>query len=499
MTAKEAAARIKELQAKLSAYDYAMGAIYYDAATAAPAGGEKERGDALGYLNGVYYELFADPQVLEWIDAVLADPDATDPVTVRNAEIMKREFDEMIKIPQDEFVAFSRLTSESSSVWHKAKKENDFASFAPYIDKIVEARVRFAGYIDPEKAPYDVSLSANEKGLTTEELDRFFGSLRAKIVPLLQRVQKAPQVDDSFLQQSYPVEQQKAFSSYLMDVLAIDKNHCAIGETEHPFTMNFSKHDVRMTTHYYEDHPDFGIYSTIHEGGHALYELHTGDELIGTVLATGASMGIHESQSRLFENMIGRSRAFIEYIFPKMTELFPEQLKGVTSEQMYRALNKCEPSLIRTEADELTYCLHVMVRYEIEKKLYAGEITAKDLPGVWQEMMNEYLGITVPDDTRGVLQDSHWSNAQLGYFPSYAIGSAYAAQITASMQKDFDLEGCIREGNMAPIHDWLSEHIWKYGRSKDPAELIRLACGAPFDPSFYTDYLEKKFTEIYGL
>ena len=182
-----------------------------------------------------------------------------------------------------------------------------------------------------------------------------------------------------------------------------------------------------------------------------------------------------------------------------MTELFPEQLKGVTAEQMYRALNKCEPSLIRTEADELTYCLHVMVRYEIEKKLFAGEVTAKDLPQLWQDMMNEYLGVTVPDDTHGVLQDSHWSNAQMGYFPSYAIGSAYAAQIVHAMKKDVDMDACIREGNMAPIHEWLTERIWKFGRAKDPAELIELACGEPFDPTYYTDYLEAKFTEIYNL
>ena len=499
MTAKEAAAKQKELETKLNAYGYAMSAIHYDAATAAPAGGAQGRGEALGYLTGVFYELFANPEVMEWINAILANPEETDPVTVKDAEIMKREFEEMSKIPQEEYIAFSRLTSESSAVWHRAKKENDFAAFAPYIDQIAQARVRFAGYIDPAKKPYDVSLSAHEKDLTMEELDRFFGSLREKIVPLLQRVQAAEQVDDSFLHQVYPIEKQKAFSDYLMDVIGIDKNHCAIGETEHPFTLNFSKHDVRITTHYYEEHPEFALYSTVHEGGHALYELHTGDELVGTNLANGTSMGIHESQSRLFENMIGRSRAFVEYIFPKMVELFPEQLEDVTAEQMYRALNKCEPSLIRTEADELTYCLHVMVRYEIEKKLFAGEVTAKDLPQLWQDMMNEYLGVTVPDDTHGVLQDSHWSNAQMGYFPSYAIGSAYAAQIVHAMKKDVDMDACIREGNMAPIHEWLTERIWKFGRAKDPAELIELACGEPFDPSYYTDYLEAKFTEIYNL
>ena len=306
-------------------------------------------------------------------------------------------------------------------------------------------------------------------------------------------------MDDSFLHQDYPIAQQKEFSDYLMDVLGIDKNYCAIGETEHPFTTNFSKHDVRITTHYYAEHPEFSMYSVIHEGGHALYELHTADELIGSSLATGTTMGIHESQSRFFENMIGRSEPFVEYVFPKMQELFPEQLSGVTAHQMYLALNKCEPSLIRTEADELTYSLHIMVRYEIEKKLFKGEVKAADLPALWQEMMHEYLGIDVPDNTSGVLQDSHWSNAQMGYFPSYAIGSAYAAQFAAHMKKTVDVEKAVSTGDLKPVRDWLCERIWRFGRAKDPAELLEIACGEPFDPAYYTDYLTEKFSVIYGL
>ena len=479
MTTKEAAVRFGALEKKLNAYDHAMGVIYYDSATAAPSGSAAERGETLGVLSGVYYELFAAPEVGELFETILANKEEFDALTVKKAEVMKRDYDEISKVPQDEYIAFTKLCSDAESVWHRAKVENDFAAFAPYIDRIVETLVRFAGYYEPEKAPYDVWLSRYEKGLTQAELDVFFGSLREKIVPLLRRIQsEAVQVDDSFLHQDYPIAQQKEFSDYLMDVLGIDKNYCAIGETEHP---------------------EFSMYSVIHEGGHALYELHTADELIGSSLATGTTMGIHESQSRFFENMIGRSEPFVEYVFPKMQELFPEQLSGVTAHQMYRALNKCEPSLIRTEADELTYSLHIMVRYEIEKKLFKGEVKAADLPALWQEMMHEYLGIDVPDDTSGVLQDSHWSNAQMGYFPSYAIGSAYAAQFAAHMKKTVDVEKAVSTGDLKPVRDWLCERIWRFGRAKDPAELLEIACGEPFDPAYYTDYLTEKFSVIYGL
>ena len=240
------------------------------------------------------------------------------------------------------------------------------------------------------------------------------------------------------------------------------------------------------------------MYSVIHEGGHALYELHSGDELEGTVLSGGVSTSIHESQSRFMENYVGRSRAFIELILPKMQALFPEQLAGITVEQMYRAVNKAEPSLIRTEADELTYALHILVRYEIEKEFFAGNITAEDLPRVWNEKYRAYLGVEVPDDRRGVLQDSHWSGGAVGYFPSYALGSAYGAQMLAKMRQTVDVEAAIRSGDLSPINDWLEDHVWRWGGLYDPVELLERAVGEAFDPKYFTDYLEEKFGAIYG-
>jgi carboxypeptidase Taq len=241
------------------------------------------------------------------------------------------------------------------------------------------------------------------------------------------------------------------------------------------------------------------FFSVIHEGGHSLYELNTADELVGSPLGTGASMGIHESQSRLFENMIGRSRAFIELIHPAMAELFPGQMKKVSPELLYRAANRAEPSLIRIEADELTYSLHIMVRYELEKKLIAGTLEVKDLPEAWNALYKEYLGVDVPDDTHGVLQDSHWSGGSFGYFPSYSIGSAYAAQIYDAMAKNVDIDAAVRSGDLSPVVGWLTEKIYRFGSLKKPNELILNACGKPFDPTYYTRYLTEKYRAIYKL
>jgi carboxypeptidase Taq len=256
---------------------------------------------------------------------------------------------------------------------------------------------------------------------------------------------------------------------------------------------------VRITTHYYEDAPTFSIYSTIHEGGHAIYEMDCDDCYNFSVLSGGASMGIHESQSRFYENLIGRSRAFTGFIFPKLQELFPVQLKGVDAEMFYRAVNKVQPSLIRTEADELTYCLHIMVRYEIEKQLISGSLEVKDVPSEWNRLYKEYLGIDVPDEANGCLQDIHWAGGSIGYFPSYALGSAYGPQMLACMEKEVgEIYTDVAKGDLTKVRNWLREKIHRFSALYKPGELFERACGK-FDAKYFTDYLTKKFSEIYDL
>ena len=500
MTIRDALKIYREKIAQMNALGHAMGVLSYDGATVAPAESAEGRGRTLAYLSGCSYGIETSPELREAAEFLKAHSDALSAQDAREIELFLRGSEFTASIPRDEFVAYVKLLNEADAVWHKAKPNSDFASFAPIVREIFATNVRFAKYYKPDQAPYDTQLSRYERGLTMEKTDAFFNALKERIVPLLKKVMEKPQVDDSFIWgKTYPVEAQRKFSDWLMELITIDRNRCSIGETEHPFTTMFNKKDVRITTHYHEETPIYSMYSVIHEGGHALYELHSADELEGTVLRGGVSMSLHESQSRFMENYVGRSRAFIELIFPKMQELFPEQLAGVSAEQVYLAVNKAEPSLIRTEADELTYALHVLVRYEIEKGLFDGSVAVEELPKVWNAKYKEYLGIDVPDDRRGVLQDSHWSGGNVGYFPSYALGSAYGAQMLAKMKETVDVEAAIRSGDLRPITGWLEERIWKHGKLYDPMELLERAVGEPFDPKYFTDYLERKYSEIYRL
>lgn len=498
MTKQQALEEIKKYQSANSALNHASALIYYDAATLAPEGSIDIRTFTLGELTRMQYELDTAPSHIQSLETLYPIRDELSFAEKRTVEEMWRSYDRVKKIPVEEMVEFQMHLAESDAVWHKAKDNNDYASFEPYLQKTFDTLKKFASYTDPGKDPYDVALDSYERGLTQEKCDEFFDSLRKKIVPLINAVCNASQIDDSPLHLVYPIEQQRRFSDFLVEIMDIDKSHFTIGETEHPFTIDMSKKDVRITTHYYEDSLASSLYSVVHECGHALYELNTGDELFRTVLGGGVSMAIHESQSRFYENIIGRSREFCSVMFPFLKKEFPQQLASVEEEDFYRMINRSEPSLIRTEADELTYCLHVMVRYELEKKMFSGELTAKDLPVEWNRLYKEYLGVDVPDDKNGVLQDSHWSNANIGYFPSYALGSAYGAQILKEMKKDIDVESVVASGKLTAINDWLREKIWKHGCLYHPTELFNMVCGE-FDPNVYVDYLEKKYSDIYGL
>jgi len=500
MTVEQAIQQLSMLQKKSHALKHASGILFYDGATVAPEGSSAGRGETLGILSSMRYEMLINSETEKLLQFLKEHNSELTAQQARETEVLIREYEKTSKIPQEEFVQFQILINEAQDIWRKAKTENNFPLFAPYIQRISETLRKFASYFDSREKPYNVWLDQYERGLNMDKLDNFFGKLKETIVPLLKKIQeKGLLIDDSFIKQDFPIEQQKILSDYLMEVMSIDRQYCAIGESEHPFTINFNNRDVRITTKYHIDDMTNSMYSVIHEGGHALYELHTGEELQYTCLAEGISMGVHESQSRLFENFIGRSEEFINFIYPKLLELFPEQLKDVSSYQFYLAVNKIQPGLIRIEADELTYCLHIMVRYEIEKMLLEGSIEVEQLPETWNRLMKEYLGVDVPDDTHGVLQDTHWSGGSMGYFPSYAIGTAYAAQIMHTMRQDLDVDNIIASGDLKPIVKWLREKIYRFGSMMDPDELLENCCGQPFNPEYYTNYLTEKFSRIYDL
>lgn len=498
MTQEQALEKLNALEKKKAAYAHAMGLISYDAVTGAPLGGAACRGETLAVLSQEEYRLKAGPETQELLAFLAGCGQALPPQAARRVEILRQELDETRCIPPEEYAAYQKLLNDAEAVWHEAKGKSDFDSFAPYLKKIIDTQIRFAAYSAADKDPYEYYLDRYEPGMDVKALDAFFSALRERLVPLLQRVQAAKQVDASFLTGDFPLEKQRALAQELMDVLRIDRAHCAIGETEHPFTTDFSKFDVRITTHYYRQNLFPALFSVVHEGGHALYELNTADEYAYTCLGTGVSMGVHESQSRFYENLIGRSRGFIAFLTPRLQALFP-QLSDVSQQALYRAVNRCEASLIRIEADELTYCLHVMVRYELEKKLFARQMAVEELPQAWNALYREYLGVVPSCDREGVLQDSHWAGGSFGYFPSYALGSAYGAQMMHCMKKSVDVDACAAAGDLAPVNRWLCENIWRHGKRYRPDELLVRVFGGPFDPAYYLAYLEKKYTEIYEL
>ncbi len=495
---QEKIGQLKQLQKKMYAFTYASNSIYLDGVTVAPSETQEGRSEAQAVLAEYAYELTASKETTELLKYLKLHEGELDAHTRRETELLLRDSEYTASIPQNEYTDYVRLTNDAEYVWHKAKAENDFEMFRPYLQQIFDTLKRFALYYRPSQDPYQTQLDMFEKGLTVEKCDGFFEKLRTHIVPLIKKISEVPQIDDGVLYGNFPLEQQRKLTKKIMDCMDIDEKHCVCGETEHPFTLDFGRDDVRITTHYYQNSAMSSMYSVIHEGGHALYELGGGAEHKYTAVSGGVSMGVHESQSRFYENIIGKRRAFTDHILPKLQLLFP-QLADVDADSFYRMVNKAEPSLIRTEADELTYCLHIMVRYEIEKKMFAGEITAMDIPSEWNRLYKEYLGIDVPDDTHGCLQDSHWSGGMVGYFPSYALGSAYGAQLLNLMQSDVDVDAACRSGSLKPVSDWLRERIWKHARMYDPEELLCRAFDGPFDPDFYVKYLEEKFSDIYNI
>ena len=495
----QAMEQLHKLSKTYQAYVHAQGVMELDAATAAPKGSWEGRGVTAGVLSEVMYDLIADPQNGELIAYLKEHMDQLDEMQVREVEVLEKNHQRMNRIPAQEYIDYNVLLNDAQAAWEKAKNGNDFSVFQPYLKKIVAYNKKFAGYYDPNVPAYDALLNEYEEGMTMEVLDAFFGKLRSVIVPLIEKICAGENPEYEFVKRGYPVEVQRKFSDFLMETMGIDRNYCGIAESEHPFTINYNNKDVRITTHYFEDDMQPSMYSVIHEGGHALYELGADDKYNYTILYGGTSMGIHESQSRFYENLIGRSKGFINYIFPKILELFPDQMAGVDAEMLYRSVNRSEPSLVRIEADELTYCLHIMVRYEIEKKLIAGTLEVKDVPAEWNRMYKEYLGVDVPSDTLGCLQDIHWSFGNIGYFPSYALGSAYGAQMLHVMQQELgDVFQDVEKGDLSRITGWLKEHIHKFASFKKPGQVFEDACGK-FDPTYYTDYLTEKYTEIYNL
>lgn len=477
----------------------ALAVMNYDNMTCAPKNSAPGYAQTVSVLSGDAHRLTFGEERGRLLELLKAESCELDELTQKEVAHALEERRESGSVPPEEFSAFRRVTGEAYSAWISAKARSDHSAFEPHLDAVFSGARRIAAFAAPDKDPFDYWLDKFEKGSSQEYLDGFFEKLRECIVPLLRRVLEKPPHDTSCLHGSFPIALQRRFSDAIMELMGIDRKSCSIAEVEHPYTMGINNRDVRITTHYYEDFVTANMFSVLHEGGHALYELGISDELSGSPLSAPASSGIHESQSRFYENVIGRSRAFAELIMSYLREYFPGRFEKVSDEEFYLAVNSVSPTLKRTESDELTYCLHIMIRYELEKKLLHGELSAHDIPAEWNRLYKEYLGLSVPSDREGCLQDMHWGSGLIGYFPTYALGNAYAAQINAVMRRELETDALIRGGRIPEITAWLRSHIHQYGKTKTPAELIKTSCGEEFDPQYYIDYLTEKFTKLYNL
>ena len=480
---------------KAMALQTAMVLFEWDNETAAPKEAAERTAAVIGSLSSQYLDIMTGEKLktaLEECSGQMSEMTEVEQAIVRET---KEEVEKLERIPADEYRSFAELTARATGIWADAREKKDFSLFAPVLKEIVDYQKRFASYQAKEgQKLYDVMLDNYEKDFGMKELDEFFRVVKEGIVPLLKEsAKRSEQIDDSFLSAGYTEEQQEKAARFLAEYVGFDFDRGILAVSAHPFTTNLHNKDVRITTHYLY-RIDSSIYSVIHESGHAVYELGIRDDLTQTPAGQGASMGMHESQSRFFENIMGRNRNFWVPIYGNMQEIFGSPLKEVSLDDFLAAVNKTIPGLIRTEADELSYCLHVLVRYEIEKLMIEENAEIDSLPELWNDKYEEYLGIRPKNDGEGILQDIHWSQGSFGYFPSYALGNAFGAQLYHKMKQEMDFDGLLREGRADAIREYLREHIHQYGKLKTSRQLLKDATGEDFNPAYYVEYL----TERYG-
>ncbi len=490
----------KEYIKKIEYLNSSIAVLGWDEMVNTPKQGKAYRGEVLGYLSGELYKLITSDEMLSYIE-YLKKEDNLDTVTKAMVDKCEKDYNETKKIPEELYTQYTIDSSNSMAAWEESKDSNNFNIYAPHLQKMIDYKKKFVDYLGYEENKYNTLLDMYEPGITVKKLDEVFSELRDGIVELLNKIKlSGTKPDVSFFNGHFPKEKQEEFSKYVLKHMEYDYESMGrIDESTHPFTTQFCNKDVRITTHYYEDDFRPAFYSCVHEGGHALYEQDIPDELKGTLLGEGVSMGIHESQSRFYENIVGRSKEFWSSFYPEAQKTFPE-FKNIDLETFYRGINYVEPSLIRVEADELTYSLHIIIRYELEKMLMNDELEVKDLPEMWNKKYKEYLGIEPPTDSEGVLQDMHWADGSFGYFPSYALGNLYGAQMLNKMKKDIpDFYTQIEKGNLTDIHNWLKENVHKHGSIYKPAHLIKIITGEELKAKYFIEYLNNKYKEIYNL
>lgn len=480
--------------------------VQWDYETYMPPRGLGLRSEQLGVLNRILHRMSTDPEVGKLLEKCEKEGKKLNEFQKRNVFLMRREYDKDTKIPEDLIARIAKQKPISMEAWKKAKAASDWKSFEPELQKTVDlARERTEIEMKVKGIPnlYDSMLDEFERGITSKQITEVFSELRNRLVPLTKKcVEASEDLDTTFLSRKIPIDIQRRIASDLATLVSYDTVSDQAGgridEVEHPFTTGYYD-DVRITVKYHEDNLSSAIYAILHEAGHALYEQNLNPEWKYEMIGWNASYGIHESQSRFIENMIGRSPEFLKFYIPKLKEFTGGSFPGVDESTFIKAMNLVEPSLIRIEADEVTYSLHIIVRFEIERDLFSDKITVSELPQVWNEKYSEYLGIDVPDDAKGVLQDVHWSSGYFGYFPSYALGNIYDGMLLDRMQKDVPnwLES-VATGNPLPAIDWMKQNVHHHSAMYDPADLMEKVTGKKLTAEPFLGYVEKKFANIFG-
>lgn len=495
-------AQLKELLGEVSDLQNSAALLAWDQQTYMPRGGAEDRGYQLSTLETLAHTKFTAPETGRLLDELSKEADQLDPDSdeARLIRVTRRRYEKDTRVPSEWVAEYTRITAQAHEAWTKARAENDFAHFQPFLEQIFDLRRQYANYFAPFDHIYDPLLDDFEPGMKTAEVKQIFADLRPQQVALVKAIAARPQVDDSFLHLAYDEQKQWDFGVEVISAFGYDWNRGRQDKSPHPFTQSFGIDDVRITTRLKPDFLNTGMFGTMHETGHALYELGVDHGLGRTPLAGGASLAIHESQSRMWENLVGRSLPFWEHFYPRLQAYFPEQLGSVDLLTFYKGINKVEPTLIRVEADEATYNLHIMLRLEIEIGLIEGTMPVKDLPEIWNSRMQEYLGITPSNDSVGVLQDIHWSSGLIGYFSTYALGNLVSVQLWECLQQDLpDLTDQIRAGQFSSLLKWLGEKIHRHGAKFEPQDLVRRVTGSKIDPAPYLRYLTEKYTQIYEL
>ena len=500
MTNQQKLKQLFSILSEAEVYQRSMGKLNFDMMCCAPEEGLEQAGEDISVLGRQLHKLTHSKKYQRLVCELHEDSEGLTPVQRRLVERLWEDYGRTKNFTPAFAFELDSARNKAYGAWLAAKKNSDFSLFRDSLAAVIDCTRRAIDLRDEKPSTYyNACLDDNEKGGSEDQLDAFFAALKARIVPLMQRiVSEGKPIREDFLSRPVPIPQQEAFSRYLLRLEGLRESALVLMTTEHPFTDSYGPKDVRVTTHYYEDNFISNIFSTLHEGGHALFMQNEPEEFYENHADNGMTNAMHECISRFYENLIGRSEAFIHFVYPKLQEISGDTFKDVTERELYEAVNISRPSLIRTESDELTYSLHVMIRYELEKAFINGEITVDEIPALWNAKYAEYLGVQVPDDAQGCLQDVHWTDSY-GYFPSYALGNAYGAQILRRMKQEFDVDAAVAEGRLDAVLSWLKENVFSCASMLTPDAWIRRITGEPLNVNYYLDYLEEKYTKLYEL